>query len=101
MVCALKYHPSLLLLLTPKQGQEGDAFHRDHLESDSRNITLRLTLLTKTGYQHFVVLVQVIKATVPRYESSDLLSILFQHDSHSFSNGGIRLFRLYSDLLYD
>ena len=83
---------SFLLLLAGEQSKQGNALDTHHFESDARNISLRFTLLTEAGHQHLVVLSKVVEATVPGDESSDLLSVLFEHDSDSLSDGGVGLF---------
>jgi hypothetical protein len=92
---------SLLLLLAGEEGEEGDALHTNHLETDARNISLGLALLTESGHEHLVILGEVVEATVPGYEGCDLLAILLEHDSDSLSNGGVGLFGLDTDLLDD
>ena len=55
--------PRLLLLLLPQRHQTHTR-NLDHLESHTRNITLRLALTTETCEEHFVVLVHEVQATV-------------------------------------
>jgi hypothetical protein len=83
---------SFLLLLSGEESEQGDALYANNFESDARNISLRFTLLTETSHNNLVVFSKIVKATIPRNEGSDLLSILFEHDSNSLSDGGVGLF---------
>jgi hypothetical protein len=83
---------SFLFLLASEEGEQGNTLHTHDFESDTRNISLGFTLLTETSHEHLVILSQVVKATVPRHEGGNFLSILFKHHSDSLSDGGVGLF---------
>jgi hypothetical protein len=83
---------SFLFLLAGEESKERNTLDSHDFESDARNISLGFTLLTETGDEDLVVLSKVVEATVPGDESSDLLSVLFEHDSDSLSDGGVGLF---------
>lgn len=83
---------SWTFLLFLVQGQEGNVGYFDNLETDTGNITDGMTFTTETGNQDFVVFFNVVQATIPRYESGDLLAVLDKLDSHALTNGRVRLF---------
>ena len=87
----------LLNLLLPESKQR-DTRDLDDLETDTRNITLSLTLSTKTGEQDFVVLIDKVQATIIGDESSDLLTVLDKLDSDTLSNGRVGLLGLNTNL---
>lgn len=89
---------SFLFLLASEESKEGDTLHSHNFETDTRNISFGFTLLTESSNQHLIVFSEIVKATVPWYESSNLLSILFEHNSNSLSDGRVGLFWLYTDL---
>lgn len=70
-----------------------------YLESHTGNITLSLSLTTKSGDENLVVLVDEIETTVVWHECSNLLSVLDQLYSHSLSDGRVGLLGFYSNLL--
>ena len=90
---------SLLLLLAGEEGKQGNALHANHFETDARNISLGLSLLTKASHQHLIVLGQIVEAAVPGDESGYFLAVLLEHDSNALADGGVRLFGLDTDLL--
>ena len=92
---------SFLFLLASEEGEEGDTLHADNFESDTRNISLGFTLLTETGDKHLIVFCEVVEAAVPGDEGCDFFSVLFEHDSDSLSDGGVGLFRLYTNFFDD
>lgn len=63
----------LLLLLLP-ESEQTDTRDLDDLETNTGNITLRLTLTTETGEENLVVLVDEVKAPVVGdcYERPDI-----------------------------
>lgn len=67
-----------------------------YLKPDSGNVTDGVTLTTETRNQHFVVLFNVVEATVPRYECSHLLAVLDQLHPDTLPDGRVRLLGLYS-----
>ena len=97
----LKSIRSFLFLLSGEEGDQGDALDCDDLESDTRNISLGLSLLTEASHEDLVVLGHVVEATVPRYEGSNFLAVFLEHDSDSLSDGGVGLFGLHTDFLDD
>jgi len=88
----------LLFLLLPQRRQTNTR-DLDDLESNTRNISLRLSLTTETCEEDFIVLVYEVETTIVRYESCDLLSVLDQLDSDALPNGRVRLLGFDSDLL--
>jgi hypothetical protein len=92
--------PGLLLLLLP-QSQETDTRDLDDLETDTGNITLGLALATETSQEDLVVLVHEVQATVIGDEGSDLLSVLDELNTDTFSDSGVGLLGLDTDLLED
>ena len=85
----------LLLLLTEQSEQRGLG-HANHLETNSGNISDSMTGTTESSNQHFIVLVDVVQATIARNESSDLLSVLDQLNTHALTNSRVRLLGLHS-----
>jgi hypothetical protein len=63
-----------------------------YLKSNSGNVTNGMTLTTETGDQNFIVLFDVVQATITGYECGDLLSILDELDTDALTNGRVRLF---------
>jgi len=90
----------LLLLLLP-QRTETHTRDLDDLKTHTRNITLGLALTTETGEEHLVVLVDEVQATVVRHESSDLLAVLDELDTHTLADGGVGLLGFDTDFLKD
>ena len=90
-----------LLLLLAVQGEQADGGDLDDLETNSGSVSDGVTRTTATGNQDLVVFRQVVEATIPWYEGSDLLAVLFQHDSDSLSDSRVRLFRFNTDLFDD
>ena len=60
--------PFLLLLL-----QQRKVDHLHHLEAHSGDVSDGVILAIETGHQHFLVLLDVVEATVPENERRDLL----------------------------
>ena len=83
---------SFLFLLAGEESEEGDTLHANNFESDTRNISLGFALLTETGNKHLIVFGEVVEAAVPGNEGCNFLSVLFEHDSDSLSDGGVGLF---------
>jgi len=90
---------SWLLLLLAVQGVQTDVGDLDDLETDSGNITDRMSLSTEPSDQNLVILFDKVEATVPRNESRNLFSVLHELDSDAFSDCGVWLFRLNTDFL--
>ena len=81
-------------------GGEGDGKRDlDNLETDTGNITLGVAGTTETGNENLVVLVDVVQATVIGDESSDLLTVLDELNTHALTHSGVRLLGLDTDLL--
>jgi hypothetical protein len=90
-----------LILLTLVEGKEGDTRDLDDLEATSGNITLGVTGTTETGAKDFIVLIDVVKATISRDEGGDLLAVLDELNADSLTNGRVGLLGLNADLLGD
>lgn len=88
----------LLLLLLP-ESKERDTRDLDDLETDTGDITLGLALATETGEQDLVVLVDKVQATVVGDESSDLLAVLDELDTHTLADSRVGLLGLDTNLL--
>jgi len=88
-----------LLLLSQEEGVERHTGNLDNLETATWNITFRFASLSESGDQHFVVLVDVVKATVAGNEASDLLSVLNELHSDTLTDSGVRLLGLKANLL--
>lgn len=73
--------------------------NQTHLESDTRNVTNSVARSTKTSDQDFVVLVDVVEATVVGNEGGDLLAVLDKLNSHTLSDGRVGLLGLNTKLL--
>lgn len=86
------------LLLALKEGVEGHVGHLDDLEPDAGNITDGVALPTETCHQDFVVLLDEVEATVPRYESRDLLAVLDQLHPDALPDGRVGLLGFDSNL---
>ena len=97
----MKKQRSFLFLLSSVKSNKWDSLDGNDFESDTRNITLWFTLLTETGHKDLVVFSQVVKATIPRDESSDFLTVLVEEHSHTLSNSGVGLFGFDTDLLHN
>lgn len=82
---------SWALLLFLVQSQQRDVGYLDDLETDTGNITDGVTLTTETGNQNLVVLLNVVQATVTRYESGNLLAVLDELNPHALADGRVRL----------
>jgi hypothetical protein len=90
-----------LFLLSLEQSQERDTANLHNLESNTGDITDSVSRSTKASYQHFIVLIHKVQATISGDESSDLLGVLDELHSHALSNGRVGLFGLNTDLLED
>lgn len=51
-----------------------------------------MALTTETGHQNFIVLFNIIQATIPWYESCNFLSVLDQLYSDALANSRVGLF---------
>ena len=60
-----------------------------------------MTLTTKTGNEHFVVLIDEAQSTVAWDVRSNSLVVLFKLHSDALTNGGVGLLGFDSDLFYD
>lgn len=87
---------SFLLFLV--QSEQRYISHLNYFKTNSGNISDGVTFTTETGYQYFVVFFNIIKTTVPGYESCDLLAVLDQLHPDALTNGRVRLFSFYTDL---
>merc|ERR1711977_19 len=85
-------------LVTTKEHKDSSSDLHD-LESNTGNISLRLSLTTETSEEDFIVLVDEVETTIVGDECSDLLSVLDQLDSDTLSDGGVGLFGLNTNLL--
>jgi hypothetical protein len=56
------------------------------------NITDGVTFPAESSHQHLVVLLNVVKATIPGHERRDFLAVLDQLHSDTLADGGIGLF---------
>jgi hypothetical protein len=92
--------PRLLLLFLP-QGQQAHSRYFHHLEPDTGNVTLRLTLPTETRKQDLIVLIHKVKTTVIWYERSDFLAVLDELHTHAFADGRVGLLGFDTDFLED
>lgn len=54
---------------------------------------------TETGAEDLIVLIDVVKTTIVRDESGDLLTVLDKLNTDGLTNGGVRLLSLNTDLL--
>lgn len=84
-----------------EEGPETNSSDLDDLETNAGNISLGLTLTTETRDEDLVVLVDVGKGTVPRYEGSDLLSVLDEMHTHGLTDGRVGLLSLNTKALDD
>lgn len=80
-----------LLLLLAEQSKEGGLRDADDLETDSGNITDSVTGTTETSNEDFIVLINVVQATITRDESSDLLTVLDELDTNALTNSRVGL----------
>jgi hypothetical protein len=62
-----------------------------YLKSNSGNVTDGMTLTTETGDQNFIVLFNVVQATITGNECGDFLSVLDELDTDAFTDGRVRL----------
>ena len=85
-----------LLLLLAEQSEQRGLGHANHLEANSGNISDSMTGTTESSNQHFIVLIDVVQATIARNESSDLLSVLDQLNTHALTNSRVGLLGLHS-----
>merc|ERR1719245_1667518 len=85
---------SWLLLLSHPQRSQRDTSDFDNLESDTRNISDRVTRSAKSGNQDLIVFVNEVEAAIRRNECRDLFAVFDELHSNTFSNGRVRLFRL-------
>ena len=90
-----------LFLLFEPEGVERDTCDLDNSESDSWQITDGMARTTKTGNEDLVVLIDECHATVLRNEAGDSFVVLLELNSHTLSDGRVRLLGLNSDLLDD
>ena len=80
-----------LLLLLTEQSKEGGLRDADDLETDSGNITDSVTGTTETSNKDFIVLINVVQATITRDESGDLLTVLDELDTNALTNSRVGL----------
>merc|ERR1712062_660109 len=95
------YLRSWSFLLSLEQSKERNVGDLHNLEPYTGNITDSMTLTSETRHQHLVVLFYVVQTTVIGYESCDLLTVLDELHSHTFTDGRVGLFRFHTDLLED
>ena len=84
--------------MQPK-GKQGSASDLLNLESHTWDITNGVTLTTKTGNEHFVVLIDEGESTVTGDVRSNSLVVLFELHSDALTNGGVGLLGFDSNLL--
>lgn len=87
----LHFLGSWTFLLLFVQGQEGHVGYLDNLKSNTGNITDGMTLTTETSDQNFIVLLNVVQATVPWYECRDFLAVLDQLHPDALTDGRVGL----------
>lgn len=87
------------LLLSEIQRVEGDSLNGHDLESHTWDITNSVTLTTETADEDLIVVVDIVKATIPGHEGGDLLAVLLEEHSHALTHTGVRLLALDTDLL--
>ena len=83
------------------KSQETATSGLDNLESDTRKISLSVTRSTETGNEHFVILIDETHTSVSWHVGSDLFVVLSQLNSHTLSDGRVRLLSFNSDLFDD
>ena len=88
-----------LLLLASPEGVKTAASDLDDLESDSRNISLGVSLSSESSNEDLVVLVNVTHASVSGDVGGDSLVVLFKLNSYALSDGRVRLLGLNGNLL--
>ena len=87
-----------LLLLSTEQSQERSLRDTYNLETDSRNITNSVSRTTESCNQNLIVLIHKVQTTITRNEGSDLLSVLDQLNTDTFTNGRVGLLSLHSTI---
>lgn len=60
------------------------------------NVSDGVTFTSETGNQDFIVLLNVVKATIVGDERRDLLAVLDQLHSDALTDGRVRLLRLHT-----
>merc|ERR1712126_64805 len=73
----------------------------NNLESNSWDVSHGVSLTTEPGNQHFIVLLNIVQATVPWHERCDLFAILDELYPDTLSDGRVGLFGFYPNLLKD
>ena len=86
------------LLLAEEERVQRHVGHLGDLEPDAGNVTDGVTLPTESGDQNFVVLLDKVEAAVLGDECRDLLAVLDQLDTDAFSDGGVGLLGLDTNL---
>ncbi len=87
-----------LLLLFLVESQKTYSSNFAHLKSNSWNISNGVTTSSETRDQNFVVLINIVQATISWDESSNLLSVLDQLNTNALTNGRVGLLGLNTDL---
>ena len=82
-----------------KLASKGDTSNFDNFESNTRNITDRVSLTTETGNKNLIVLVDEVETTIVGHESRDFLAVLDELHSATLTNSRVRLFGLNTNLL--
>uniref|UniRef100_A0A3B3QW14 Uncharacterized protein n=1 Tax=Paramormyrops kingsleyae TaxID=1676925 RepID=A0A3B3QW14_9TELE len=83
------------------EGQEGHVGHLDHLEAHTGNVTHGMALTTETCHQNLPSTdLDEIQTAVVGNKGSDLLAVLDELDSYTFSDSRIWLF-IYLHFLKD
>merc|ERR1712126_561080 len=73
----------------------------NNLESNSWDVSHGVSLTTEPGNQHFIVLLNIVQATVPWHERCDLFAILDELYPDTLSDGRVGLFGFYPNLFKD
>jgi hypothetical protein len=58
-----------------------------------------MTFTTETSDQNFIVLFNVVQATIARNECCDFLSVLDKLDTNALTDGGVRLLSFNSTVI--